>query len=1136
MEATRESSLARGFEKLRESRTWGRVLEAAEKPGGVVEVGGLVGSATSMWLAALGCLGPRFILVVTSATDEAENLARDLSFFLRHESIPVHFFPAWGNLGPGVLARGGGLDQRVLAARFSVLRDLAESTLSNDKKILVAPAQALIEEMPSVDSFRSSILALRAGDEVDRESLARLFVERELERVSMVEASGEFSMRGEIIDVFPLGVEVPIRVELFGETIESIRTFDPASQRSIDRLEKLDLHVLRRSELVTGGMKKTSLQSFLREAEQEPLVVEVDPPSIQGRVDRMEETNDPPDAENKYREFCKVRRDRLSLISVHRLPIATGSGSVNFHTREIDPPKSREVLAVVERIATLAAIPSEVHVLCQNEAVRDRFSTLIPFEDEPFSGGRVQVEVGELMHGFVFPELSLTAVSHTELFGGKAKTRPRGRPNKKRRNSRPIENFLELELGDLVVHLVHGIAKYTGMDKIEKDGSTSEFHKLTFKDGVLLYVPVTKTDLIQKYVGVKGHRPQLSKLGGKGFTRKKQKVAEAIADFAAELLEVQAMRAARRGTAFPPDSFFQHEFEAAFPYEETDDQLDAAASIKENQESDRPMDRLLCGDVGYGKTELAMRAAFKAVEAGCQVAVLVPTTVLAQQHHDTFRERMADFPVVIEMLSRFRTGREQRDIIGRASEGKVDILIGTHRIVSPDVKLPSLGLVIIDEEQRFGVGHKQRFKEIKATVDVLTLSATPIPRTLHMALVGLRDISTLATPPRGRQSVHTTIVPPEPEMIRDAIRRELDRDGQVFFLHNRVKTIDKTARMISALVPEARLAIVHGQMQEHMLEDRMLEFIDGRLDVLVCTTIIESGLDIPNVNTIFIDDAQRFGLSELHQLRGRVGRYNRQAFAYLIVPKDKALSDIAMRRLRAIQEYNDLGAGFRIAMRDLEIRGAGNILGAEQSGEIAAVGYDLYTRILARAVERIQSGEVIPRASEKKDQGDGRSVPKRSAKSLVPDKDMEDDVEIDLPGSRFLPDDYVPDMKGRMEAYRKLSLARSEKELTEVSDELADRYGTPPPQVVELVALSRLREVCRGTGIQRISSTDLGLVVIRVRERAEALAALPVPRGADRMMSVDAITVHLHLRGRKEAHPIRVCEVLQELLGVSGRA
>lgn len=1132
---------------LEERLRRGDFVALGNQPGGRGEVGGLVGSAAALWVTAMTRVTDRVLLVLTPSTEEAEDLSRDLGFFLGDsEGQSVGLFPAWGHISTGSLGAGG-LDHRVLTRRFSVLERFHEDPqgelASVPCRVVVLPVQALLEDVPSRETFRERLLTVVCGDDLDREELARTLSHQELERVAMVEAPGEFSMRGEIVDVFPLGQDVPLRIELFGDTVESLRTFDPATQRSIETRNQVTVSTIRRTEMFTGGVDRSRILPYLLDGGTEPWVVFLDPAAISGRVDRLEATDDPPDSSSRFREEELRIREALPALSVHRLPIASGKNAVNFHTREVQPAESKEVQAVVERLTEWAEGSTTVEVLCQNEAVQHRFDSLLP-DDEEFRG-RIRVEVGEVSHSFVFPELGSVLVTHSELFGGKMRRPARRQTWHRRRQFRAVDDFVELSQGDLVVHLVHGIAKYSGLETIEKNGSPSEFHRLTFKDGVALLVPVSKTDLIQKYVGVKGHRPQLSRLGGKAFAKRKQKVAEAAADFAADLLEVQALRNARRGTALPPDSVWQHEFEAAFPFEETPDQLESAARIKENQESRQPMDRLICGDVGYGKTELAMRAAFKVVEAGAQVAVLVPTTVLAQQHFDTFTQRMADFPVRIDVLSRFRTGKEQREILERTAEGKVDILIGTHRIVSPDVEFANLGLVVVDEEQRFGVMHKQRFKELKATVDVLTLSATPIPRTLHMALVGLRDISTLASPPRGRQAVHTKIVPYEPELIRDAIRRELDRDGQVYFLHNRVKSIEKTATQLASLVPEARFTIAHGQMNEHDLEDRMLDFIEGKSDVLVCTTIIESGLDIPNVNTIFIDDADRFGLAELHQLRGRVGRYNRQAYAYLLIKKDKVYTDIASRRLRAIQEYNDLGAGFRIAMRDLEIRGAGNILGAEQHGQIAAVGYDLYCKILSRAVERIKAGEEpLPgRARDSRrsssTEGDGRGIPERVKSRAVEEVKQEllkdetsDDVDMDLPGSKHIPDDYIPDMRGKMEAYRKLSLARSRNEVEEILKELRDRYGPPPPEIDELVAQSRIREVCRGTGILRLAYPSPGLLVIKIRERAEALASLPRPSAAKRMVAVDGITVHVEL-GATIPTPSVVADLLEDLLGLA---
>ncbi len=618
-----------------------------------------------------------------------------------------------------------------------------------------------------------------------------------------------------------------------------------------------------------------------------------------------------------------------------------------------------------------------------------------------------------------------------------------------------IDSFLELHEGDLVVHVAHGIARYRGLTLLEKNGRVEEHLELEFRGRTKLYVPSSKIGLVQKYVGGSKSRPVLARLGGRTWERQKGQVQAAVSDMAAEMLELQAMRASRPGIHFPVDTEWQHEFDASFPYDETPDQLTTIEAIKRDMIESRPMDRLLCGDVGYGKTEIAMRASFKAVDAGYQVAVLVPTTVLAEQHLRTFSARMAEFPFEIAALSRFSSRRQQTRTIERVAEGAVDVVIGTHRLVQPDVKFHNLGLVIIDEEQRFGVEVKERLKAFRQIVDVLTMTATPIPRTLHMSLLGVRDISNLETPPEDRLAVETRVTRFQGELIRHAVMRELNRGGQIFFVHNRVQDIEILARRLGQIVPEAKLGIAHGQMAEHDLERVMLDFVDHRFDLLLATTIVESGLDIPNANTIFIDEADRYGLADLHQLRGRVGRYKHRAYCYLLVDPNKNLSPSSAKRLRAIEEFSDMGAGFAIAMRDLEIRGAGNILGTEQSGHIAVVGYELYCALLEQAVGALK-----------------RLPPKTSI-----------EVEVDLPGEGYIPHAYVPDMRPKIDLYRRLARIATPAELADFRVELGDRFGPPPPVVEQLLWLAELRMAAHHWQIQSIHLEDQYVVFVYASER-----------------------------------------------------
>jgi len=712
---------------------------------------------------------------------------------------------------------------------------------------------------------------------------------------------------------------------------------------------------------------------------------------------------------------------RFPSVTVSAVP--AGSLETTAHLRMESVERFSGEIGKVKDELDQAGLDQDVYLICQTEAEASRLGEVFR-ETDLARRGRLHLPVGSLRSGFRLVPQRVTLVSSSEVFN---RTEVRRVP--RRQLSKVIDSFVDLREGDLVVHVSHGIARYRGLKLLEKDRQVEEHLVLEFRESTKLYVPSSKIHLVQKYVGGSKARPVLAKLGGRLWSHQKQKVEEAIGDLAVEMLELQAARASRPGIAFPPDTEWQRAFDASFPYQETLDQLNAIDALKSDMQQPRPMDRLLCGDVGYGKTEVAMRAAFKSVEAGYQVGVLVPTTVLAEQHLRTFTARMAEFPFQIAALSRFSTRKEQQEIIERLADGSLDVVIGTHRLVQPDVLFQNLGLVIIDEEQRFGVEVKERLKALRHIVDVLTMTATPIPRTLHMSLLGLRDISNLETPPAERLAVETRVVRFDAELIRHAMLRELNRGGQIFFVHNRVHDIETLAKRLRQIVPEATYGIAHGQMPEHELEEVMLRFVAGKFDVLLATTIVESGLDIPNANTIFIDEADCYGLADLHQLRGRVGRYKHRAYCYLLVDVNKSLTPTAAKRLRAIEEFSTMGAGFAIAMRDLEIRGAGNILGTQQSGHIALVGYELYTDLLEQTVRRL------------------RAMP---PKTLI-------EVDLDLPGEAHLPRSYVPDMRLKIDLYRRLTRVTAPAEVGDLRAELIDRFGKPPAVVERLLLLAELR-------------------------------------------------------------------------------
>ena len=872
-------------------------------------------------------------------------------------------------------------------------------------------------------------------------------------------------------------------------TVESIKNFDLDTLGSTVTLEAISLFDIK------GQLPDTSSSTHLFNYLHPDTVVILWAPleiaeQAKSYLDRLPEQQGIYPLSAVLKNASSLARVELSQFDqgTSAMPSLIGSAAVE-HVRlpiaSLQRFETEAKKAIVE-LSELAAT-HDVTVFCENEGEQNRFCELVEGDIKGLCE-KITISLGYLHRGFVYdstqtpqsatrnPQSPIALFGHHELFHRYEQRRR----VKKVIASRPVDSFLDLKVGDYVVHVAHGIAKFTGMHQIAKDGKQEEYLTLRFADEASLHVPAARINLIQKYIGNFSGHPQLSRLGSGAWEKQKAKVSEAVMDMAAELIDVQAARNAELGLAYPPDTEWQREFEAEFPYEPTQDQVTAAEDIKADMSKKRPMDRLLCGDVGYGKTEMAMRAAFKAIEYGKQVAILVPTTVLAEQHHRSFRERMANYPFAVDSISRFRTGKEQKETIRKLAAGEIDILIGTHRLISQDVKFADLGLVVIDEEQRFGVTHKERLKQMRKTVDVLTMSATPIPRTLHMSMLGLRDISSLTTAPQDRRSIVTEVVAYDKNRIKLAILRELNREGQVYFVHNRVHNILEVAEEIQALVPDARILVGHGQMGEGELEDVMVKFIKHDADILVCTTIIESGLDIPNANTIIINSADRFGLSELHQLRGRVGRYKHRAYCYLLLPPDRPVTPVASKRLKAIEEYSHLGAGFKIAMRDLEIRGAGNILGPEQSGHIATVGYEMYCQLLEEAVRTL----------------------KKEAKPTQPD------AHVDIGISAFIPKTFIPGDRQRMDVYRRLTRCGSLEMLHALEDDVKDAFGELPRQAIILFALTELRLLAGLYGIESLIRKDPD-VVLKVTDALKAQHGLHGVPGTLRV--IDDKTVYLRL-------------------------
>ncbi len=1033
-------ALACGCEELRGAAD-------ALLPGRHVALSGMWGSSSALAAAVLGRLSGRTVLFVTTHLDDADEVIDDLELF---SSRSVQLFPAWE-----ASLREDHVSQEITAERVNICTLLSKppSDRSVSVDFIVAPIMALLQPVPTRDALTAGKLTCRRGDDMPPEQLIEWLVDAEFENVEQVDQPGQFARRGGIVDVFPMGSTQAVRLEFFGDEIDSIRRFNLDTQRSSDQLDHVDI-----TSPTTGLDSAAGEMALLTEyLPPDAIVCMVEPAEVQDLADNLYRRVTAAAKDHATREAMKLRGaddddqpseavglcnpddvfsaiDRFACAEMHTFKAPRGAEkNFDMGVRSLQKLSlnTREALAELSDLTDVA----EVWIHCENDAERDRFLEMMKSSHKKLARC-VHIELGHVSSGFYWPGQKLVVVGHHEVFRRYTKVRK----IRKVRATRAIDTLLDLQCGDYVVHVAHGIARFDGLRPIEKDGRREEYLSLRFSSDAVLHVPTSQINLVQKYIGSGKHRPRLSTLGGNMWGRQKERVMEAVRDMAADMIRTQAMRESIEGNSYPESTKWQQEFCDEFLYTETEDQVTAMQQIDADMVSAQPMDRLLCGDVGFGKTELAMRAAFKAAEAGKQVAVLVPTTVLADQHYRTFTERFADYPFEIEVLSRFRTAADQTKIISRLRRSKIDILIGTHRILSEDVRYGDLGLVVIDEEQRFGVEHKERLKSLRASVEVLTLTATPIPRTLHLALLGLRDISSLATPPMDRRAIHTEVCHWDAELIRTAIERELNRGGQVFLVHNRVQNIESVVSLVQSLVPDARVDYGHGQMGERGLEAVMGRFIRHEIDVLVCTTIIESGLDIPSANTMIIQDSDRFGLSALHQLRGRVGRYKHRAYCYLLMPQHRPVSTDAAKRLKAIEDFSDLGSGFQIAMRDLEIRGAGNILGKEQSGHIAIVGYELYCQLLEDEVRSLK----------------GQPKEQRIA------------MHVELGIDTYIPKDYIPSQRLRMETYRRVVACKTPADIRQLSADLVDVYGKAPEEIDTLMDIVEVRVLAAAMGIRSI--------------------------------------------------------------------
>ena len=1103
-----ELELSSGFERVRRHLSLGA---------GRRRVSGLTATARALYLPLMARAAKQPVIVIVADNTAAEALepllkagceltgAVDPARVVR---FPAHDVLPFENLSP---------HPDVQEQRAAALWKLSTGAVD----ILIAPVESAALKFFDLEYYAGLAVTLKRSEEVDIEVLTAHLASVGYTQVDLVEMPGQFTRRGGILDVYSPEFDRPVRIEFFGDEIETIRKFDPETQRSQSGLDETELLPLTETPAteqllaaVNGRLSRQRIQ-IENDTENDEMAAEAaaaggvsvfpgweffapvagaerslltllprcalfvdEPAMVHSQIDRwwskVELRHERSGIGSLFRpEDIYLRPEVLQaslaahmgldldqLGAVDVLEADTTLGEIELPTR----PTLRfhgSLPALTEQLKKLMASDARIVLAAVHQGDVERLATVlreyeVPYrlgsrapragdtmlEEASYMAGDLRVPVivrSPLASGVVFANANLIVFGANDL-SDEADVAARPVPRKSK-TAAFVSDFRDLGVGDYVVHVEHGIAQYQGLKEIEQDGLSVEFMILEFAEGAKLYVPLTRLDLIQKYRSTDtGPAPVLNRLGTQQWTRTKARVRKAMQDMAAELLKLYAERHTAQGNAFSVDNEFQREFEDAFDFSETDDQITAIRAVKDDMESPTPMDRLLCGDVGYGKTEVAMRAAFKAVQDGKQVAVLTPTTVLSFQHFETFKQRFAQFPIHIEMISRFRTSKEQKDIIERVSTGRVDILIGTHRLLSKDIKFQDLGLLVVDEEQRFGVRHKERLKQLRKEIDVLAMSATPIPRTLHMSLVGLRDMSIIETPPKDRMAIQTVVARFDEKIVRSAIEVELERGGQVFFVHNRVESIYEIAARIQELVPAARVAVAHGQMGENDLEKVMLAFMRHEFDVLVATTIIENGLDIPLANTILINRAERHGLSELYQLRGRVGRSNRRAYAYLLIPPENELTEIARRRLAALKEFSDLGAGFKIAALDLELRGAGNMLGGEQSGHIEAVGFELYTSMLEAAVKEMK----------------GEAGEERPA------------TQLNLGIALRIDESYVPEENQRLRLYKKIAGANTEASVNEIRAEMEDRYGSPPDATVYLLEAGFLRLECERLGIAQV--------------------------------------------------------------------
>ena len=1068
--------------KIPAAQSFARRLEA----GGAQTFSDIAASAQPFFAALLQKLFPlKSIVIVTENLKAQESFQQDLETWLPQlPSANSHllFYPAWE-----ILPHEDKLPHAdVISDRLQTLVSLSDNSKlkTQNPKLIVTSVTALLQKTFPPGEIQERTRTFERGSKIAPLDLIEFLEEQGYEPEAQVSQRGEIALRGGIVDIFPPTSPWPVRLDFFGDELESLREFDPLTQVSRGEIASVTLPPAGELGILKQRQNQKPLATLLDYLPRETVFLLCDADSLAVHADSYEQQVPKGDVFFISWPDFLIELNRRGHTSVEFSEEAEiGEAGLQFETLDAFRPLAERApepqIAEAQRREFFQQLHRWlrqdffVHVFCNNDGERQRFEEI--WQEHGFGvEEKLLIQIGSLARGFICDAAKIVVVTDAEIFGRYKIQRPRRQKNSHAQAARSALDidFTDLQEGDLAVHLQHGIGRYRGLKMMPVGKSrhvpagdnqpveTNECLVIEYapandgEESPKLYVPVSEAHLVSKYVGAGKANPPLNQLGGTRWAKAKEQTERAVRDIAAEMLRIQAVRETQAGHPCKPDTQWQREFESSFIYEETPDQVTAIAATKADQERAKPMDRLICGDVGFGKTEVAIRAAFKCVMDGKQVAILVPTTVLAQQHFNNFRERMADYPVRVELLSRFRTKREASKVIENLAAGAVDIVIGTHRIVQEDIAFKDLGLVVIDEEQRFGVLHKEKFKRLRTMVDVLTLSATPIPRTLYLALTGARDMSTIQTPPHDRLPVETIATPYDERTIRDAIKRELARGGQVFFLHNRVTAIEVMRTKLQELVPDARIVVGHGQMHADDLEEVMTKFVNGEADVLLSTTIIESGLDIPNANTIIIDRADRFGLSQLYQLRGRVGRYKHQAYAYLLLPRHARLLTDVRKRISAMKQYATLGSGFKIAMRDLEIRGAGNLLGAEQSGHITAVGFELYCQLLKQSVASMKGEKIKPRVEVR--------------------------VALDFLGDAgSLPENYVTEPHHRIEIYRKLAQANEKPLLDALQKELRDRFGPLPPAAELLLAVGELKILASEKGVTSIEVEEDKLKITR---------------------------------------------------------